>query len=153
AAAPAPEAAEPAEAGEAPAREPHEGAAEEERDGDDRRRRRRGRRGGRVRGRREEGADTPARRVAAETVEIVPLPEEQRVVEETDAAPNLEPWPGDAGYEAASLAPFAGDGAEPTHAAAPAHAATPEREHEREAPSAPTAESEEGVPFVSETER
>src|SRR5947209_79854 len=110
AAAPAPEAAEPAEAGEAPAREPHEGAAEEERDGDDRRRRRRGRRGGRVRGRREEGADTPGRQVAAETVEIVPLPEEQRVVEETDAAPNLEPWPGDAGYEAASLAPFAGDG-------------------------------------------
>jgi ribonuclease E len=154
----APEAAEPAKPSEAPAREPRE-AAEDERDGDDRRRRRRGRRGGRVRGRREEGAETPVRQVAAETVEIVPPSEEQRGVEETGAAPNLEPWPGDAGYEAASLAPFAGDGnepahtAEPAHAAAPAHAATPEREHEREAPAAPTAESEGGVPFVSETER
>src|SRR5204862_2881426 len=107
AATPAPEAAEPAEAGEAPAREPRE-AADDERDGDDRRRRRRGRRGGRVRGRREEGAETPGRQVAAETVELVPPPEEQRVVEETDAAQNLEPWPGDDGYGAACLAPFAG---------------------------------------------
>ncbi len=89
----------------------------------------------------------PGRQVAAETVEIVPSSEDQRVVEETDAAPSLEPWPGDAGYEAASLAPFAGDGA------APAHTTEGDRVQEREAPAAPTAESEEGVPFVSETER
>jgi ribonuclease E len=144
---PAPEAAEPpAEAGETPAREPHE-AAEEERDGDDRRRRRRGRRGGRVRGRREDGAELPGRQVAAETVEIVPPSEDQPDVEDVAAALSLESWPGDAGYEAASLAPFAGDGAEPVHTTAS------DREQEREAPAAPTAESEEGVPFVSETER
>jgi ribonuclease E len=145
-AASAPEAGEPADADEAPAREPRE-AAEDERDGDDRRRRRRGRRGGRVRGRREEGAEMPGRQVAAETVEIVPPSEDQRDVEDVAAALSLERWPGDAGYETASLAPFAGDAAEPVHTAAP------DREPEREAPPAPTAESEEGVPFVSETER
>ena len=76
-------------------------------------------------------------------IEVVPRAEDQRVTEE----PVLEPWPGDSGYEAASLAPFAGDGGEPVPAAAP------DREEVREAAPAPTAESEQGVPFVSETER
>jgi len=89
----------------------------------------------------------PGRQVAAETVEIVPPSEDQRDVEDVAAALSRERWPGDAGYETASLAPFAGDAAEPVHTAAP------DREPEREAPPAPTAESEEGVPFVSETER
>src|SRR5438477_203488 len=122
-------------------------AREDERDGDDRRRRRRGRRGGRVRGRREDGGGTSDRQVAAETIEVVPRAEDQRVTEEAAAEPVLEPWPGDSGYEAASLAPFAGDGGEPVPAAAP------DREEVREAAPAPTAESEQGVPFVSETER
>jgi hypothetical protein len=89
----------------------------------------------------------PGPQVAAETVEIVPPSEDQRDVEDVAAALSLEPWPRDAGYETASLAPFAGDGGEPAHTAAS------DREPEREAPPAPTAESEEGVPFVSVTER
>jgi ribonuclease E len=147
----APEAGEPPDAsepasGEPAAREPRE-AGEEERESDaERRRRRRGRRGGRQRGRREEGGETPDRQIAAETIEIVPPVEDQPVVEETAEVAGLEPWPGDSGYEAASLAPFAGD--EP----APASAAS-DRERDREPIPAPTAEAEEGVPFASETER
>ena len=159
----APEAGESPDAAEAPAKEPRE-AGEEERESDaERRRRRRGRRGGRQRGRREEGGETPDRQTAAETIEIVPPVEDQRVVEEAAEAASLEPWPGDAGYEAASLAPFAGEGAEPAPPAAsergevgePNLAPTMEsdREEEREPTPAPTAESEEGVPFVSATER
>ena len=159
----APEAGESPDAAEAPAKEPRE-AGEEERESDaERRRRRRGRRGGRQRGRREEGGETPDRPTAAETIEIVPPVEDQRVVEEAAEAASLEPWPGDAGYEAASLAPFAGEGAEPAPPAAsergevgdpnPAPTAVSDREVEREPTPAPTAESEEGVPFVSATER
>jgi ribonuclease E len=143
----APEAAEAPDAAEPAAQEPPREASEEERESDaERRRRRRGRRGGRQRGRREEG-DTPNPPIAAETIEIVPPVEDQPVVEETVEAANLEPWPGDSGYEAASLAPFAGEGAEP------AQAAPPDREEARESIPAPTAESEKGVPFASETER
>jgi ribonuclease E len=148
-----PEAGEPSDAsepgsGEPAAREPRE-AGEEERESDaERRRRRRGRRGGRQRGRREEGGETPDRHIAAETIEIVPPAEDQPIVEETAEAGGLEPWPGDSGYEAASLAPFAGD--EPAPASA---SAVSDREPDRESISAPTAEAEEGVPFVSDTER
>src|SRR6267154_4149844 len=130
---------------------PAEGAAEQESDEERGHRRR-----GRQRGRREEGGETPERQTAAETIEIVPPVEDQRVVEEAAEAASLEPWPGDAGYEAASLAPFAGEGAEPAPPAAsergevgdpnPAPTAVSDREVEREPIPAPTAESEEGVP-------
>ena len=144
-----PETGEPAsepDAGEPVAREPRE-TGEDERESDaDRRRRRRGRRGGRQRGRREEGGETPDRQIAAETIEIVPPVQDQPIVEETAEAARLEPWPGDSGYEAASLAPFAGD--EPASTSA-----VSDREPDRESIPAPTAEAEEGVPFVSDTER
>ena len=58
-----------------------------------------------------------------------------------------EPWPGDSGVETASLAPLAGEALEPVPARHSDH------DKEREPPAAPTAESEEGVPFVGETER
>jgi ribonuclease E len=134
---------EPAEPAEA--REPR-GAGEEERDSDERRRRRRGRRGGRIRGRRDEAAETRGPHVAAETIEIVPSGDGERVPEEIPAE-SLHPWAGDAGVETASLAPLAGESFEPRHAPLPGH------EHEPESPAAPTAEAEEGVPFVGETER
>src|SRR5437899_3677988 len=92
---------EPAEPAEG--REAH-GSGEEERDSDERRRRRRGRRGGRIRGRREEAADTRSPHVAAETIEIVPSGEGERVSEEISAE-SLRPWAGDSGVETASLAP------------------------------------------------
>jgi ribonuclease E len=141
------EASEPAEAAEAPAPEPRE-AGEDEREGEaERRRRRRGRRGGRMRGRREEGGQMPSPTAAAETIEIVPRAEDEPAADEAAAEPDLQPWPGDAGVEAASLAPFAGDEAR-NSAAARTH-------HQTEEPMqpAPTAESEQGVPFVSEPER
>src|SRR5216110_387318 len=134
---------EPAEPAES--REAH-GSGEEERDSDERRRRRRGRRGGRIRGRREEAADTRSPHVAAETIEIVPGGDDERVSEEISAE-SLRPWAGDSGVETASLAPLAGEAFEPRHAP------LSEREHEPETPVAPTAEAEEGVPFVGETER
>ena len=134
---------EPAEPAES--REAH-GSGEEERDSDERRRRRRGRRGGRIRGRREEAADTRSPHVAAETIEIVPSGEGERVSEEISAE-SLRPWAGDSGVETASLAPLAGEAFEPRHAS------LSDREHEPETPAAPTAEAEEGVPFVGETER
>jgi ribonuclease E len=153
------EAREPTDTAEAPPREAR-GAGEEERDGEDRRRRRRGRRGGRVRGRREDGGETRAPQPAAETIEIVPDPADERAAEETTAAFSLEPWPGDSGVEAASLAPLAGESFEPRPAPlhAPEHGQEHGREHgrehhERELPAAPTAEAEEGVPFIGETER
>ena len=140
------EAGEPAEAAEAPAREPHE-AGEDERESEaDRRRRRRGRRGGRMRGRREEGGHMPSSPVAAETIEIVSAGENERASDDSAAAPDLEPWAGDAGLEAASLAPLAGDEVRPS-------AFPPQHEAEQPEEPAPTAEAEEGVPFVSEPER
>jgi ribonuclease E len=113
----------------------------EDRDSDaERRRRRRGRRGGRVRGRRE-GAEP----VAAETIEVVPPTEEERIQREAAEMPPLEPWPGDAGLETATMGPLAGDvvGSGHEHTQHKEPVATP----------APTAESEEGVPFVSDSER
>jgi hypothetical protein len=62
--------------------------------------------------------------------------------------PELEPWAGDAGVEAASLAPMAGDSAE----ASRPHEHRQEHKQAQEV-SAPTAESEGGVPFVSPSER
>jgi hypothetical protein len=113
-----------------------------------------------VRGRREDGGETRAPQPAAETIEIVPDPADERAAEETTAAFSLEPWPGDSGVEAASLAPLAGESFEPRPAPlhAPEHGQEHGREHgrehhERELPAAPTAEAEEGVPFIGETER
>ena len=140
------EAGEPADSAEVPAREPPE-AGEGERESEaDRRRRRRGRRGGRMRGRREEGGYLPSAPVAAETIEIVPPAENERVADEAAVMADLEPWAGDAGLEAASLAPLAGDEARPADSP---HA----REAEQPPEPAPTGEAEEGVPFVSEPER
>ncbi|HTV88322.1 MAG TPA: Rne/Rng family ribonuclease [Stellaceae bacterium] len=114
----------------------------------DRRRRRRGRRGGRPRPHREEAADGAlAEPVAAEAIEVVPSAEEP---EAADAAymplPEPETWAYDeVGIETASLAPLAGEAAAPP----PAIRAEPARDSEPQ----PTAEAEEGVPFVSDGER
>jgi len=133
------------EAGE-PAERPAPDSEEEREAEAERRRRRRGRRGGRVRSRRE-GAE-PGGAVAAETIEIVSAAEDQQIHREAAGMPQREPWPGDAGLEAASLAPLAGDAAEPVSRAE-------HRESDEAVPgaAAPTAESEQGFPFVSPTER
>jgi hypothetical protein len=86
--------------------------------------------------------------VAAETIEVVPIAEDERIQREAAGMREPEPWPGDAGLEAASLAPLAGDAAEPVSRA----------EHHEPgeaipAAAAPTAESEQGFPFVSPSER
>jgi ribonuclease E len=125
------------------------GDGEEDRDGDsERRRRRRGRRGGRVRARRD-GAEPASgdEAVAAETIEVVPTSEDERIHREAASMPEPEPWSGDAGLEAASLAPLAGEDAPPAR-----HTEHHDNGHADPAP-APTAESEAGVPFVSPTER
>jgi ribonuclease E len=135
------------EGAEADAR-PAPGEEEPQQDQDseaERRRRRRGRRGGRPRARRDE-ADRrgDAEPVAAETIEVVPTSEGERVDREPVTMPDPDPWPGNAGIEAASLAPLAGDAGEP----APHHV-----EPETNPAPAPTAESEQGFPFVSGPER
>jgi ribonuclease E len=133
----------------------HEGEAEH------RNRRRRGRRGGRTRPHREEAAEgAVAQPVAAETVEIVasaaePQPDAAEFEPLTEAAG----WSAETGIEAASLAPLASEAAPwaaetAIEAAAPPPAAIPEEtrfEQPREI--APTAEAEEGVPFVGDSER
>src|SRR5205807_7261738 len=146
------EAGEGPEGAEAPVQEAREGSDEEREADGDRRRRRRGRRGGRPRVRRdqadegpgrEEASETPGRPVAAETIEIVSPGAEAPAAEESDAAAAFAPWPGDAGLEAASLAPLAGDAA----GSAPAHAEPHAAEDETPPP---IAEAEPGIPFVSE---
>jgi ribonuclease E len=131
------------EAGEQSGRPPRDG--EDEGDGD-RRRRRRGRRGGRVRGRRDGAEQNGA--VAAETIEVVSVGDDEQVRQETVSMPELKPWAGDAGIEAASLAPMAGDSAE-----TPRHGEHRQEHEQTQEASAPTAESEEGLPFVSPSER
>ena len=112
----------------------------------ERRRRRRGRRGGRRPPREEAAARALAQPVAADAIEIVPTSDEE---EEPEAAAAFEALPQqlalseDAGIETASLAPLAGDRAAPVPAEEPARASEPQ----------PTAEAEEGVPFVSDAER
>ncbi len=131
------------EPGGKPARESNDDGENEA----ERRRRRRGRRGGRLRGRRDSAEPGAGASVAAETIEVVSAAEEEGIRREVEAMPEPQPWPGDAGLEAASLAPLAGDSGEPT------------TRHEHHEPAGgntapdPTAESEEGVPFVSAPER
>ena len=159
------------------------GRADVEEDGGEesdaeRRRRRRGRRGGRRRGRREGGAELgfEGARPASDTVEILPAPD----IEE--AEPTLvearERWPIEVSavaIETASLPALAGDpssdiggtsssGSEPPPAG-PVESGEFEAPHappigegagiaEPSRPAAlPTAESEQGLPYVSETER
>jgi ribonuclease E len=114
----------------------------------ERRRRRRGRRGGRTRPRREATGAAPGTRAAAEMIEIVPSAEEEH---EPEMMPDWQPWPAEAGMEAASLAPFAGERTEPAPQMAPIGA---EREaHEIAVAPVPSAGIEEGIPFTSEAER
>jgi ribonuclease E len=141
--------------------------ADAARDGDseaDRHRRRRGRRGARTRTRRDERTGAPASApagapasapavaaVAAQTIEIVATAEDARIAAETEALPPLETWSADSGFETASLAALAGEAIEPEAARDP----TSEHADARamQAAADPTAEAEQGVPFVSETER
>ncbi|MGD9617217.1 MAG: Rne/Rng family ribonuclease [Alphaproteobacteria bacterium] len=147
----------------------------------ERRRRRRGRRGGRLRPRRDDqrddqgeehrddaaGADAvaDAEVPAAETIEIVAA-EAPSVAAEAETVA-LDPWPAQYGaeVETASLAPFAGEasgaeGGQPEPTAETTEDQT-ERGWEHEAPGdetgepriVPTAEAEQGVPFVSQSER
>jgi len=115
----------------------------------ERRRRRRGRRGGRMRPRRGDGHETAAGPAAAETIEVIPTDDESRDAAEPEMPPQLSPWPADAGLEAASLAPLAGE----VEAPAGNGQVRDDSEHRaaEEAP-APTAEAEQGVPFVSHSE-
>jgi ribonuclease E len=114
----------------------------------ERRRRRRGRRGGRTRPRREATGAAPGTRAAAEMIEIVPTAEEEH---EPEMMPDWQPWPAEAGMEAANLAPFAGERTEPAPQMAPIGA---EREaHEIAVAPVPSAGIEEGIPFTSEAER
>jgi len=112
----------------------------------ERRRRRRGRRGGRTRPRREAAASSSAP-AAAETIEIVSIADEERIDLGAEMIPEPQQWPMESGVEAASLAPFAGESAQ----MAPAG----EERDERETAVAPvpSAETEDGVPFTSESER
>jgi len=156
----------------------NEADGDEESDAE-RRRRRRGRRGGRRRGRREGGVEPGFEepRAAADTVEILPTPE----VEESE--PTLvearASWPVEIGavaIETASLPALAGDGPanggniaaaresvlvvagpvdsggyETPHPQPPRE--TPDAEEASRPGSSPTAEAEQGVPYISETER
>ena len=148
----------------------------------ERRRRRRGRRGGRRRGRREGDAEPSfeGSRPAADTIEILPTPGvEESVPTLVEARAN---WPfesGTAAIETASLPALAGDPASNLESAAASESGPPiadpvtvpgergefdmphrapigepgEADRVTQAAAAPTAESEQGVPFVSETER
>ena len=150
---------------------------EDEESDADRRRRRRGRRGGRQRGRREVGAEGgfEGPRPASDTVEILPLPQPEEsepslieartswpvevsaVAIETASLPALagEPPPGLAGIAAAGENEAPGSGAIETARVDVPHlqpiGEAPDEDAGGAAP--PTAESEQGVPYVSETER
>jgi ribonuclease E len=151
---------------------PAEAAREGDGEGEaERRRRRRGRRGGRLRPRRDEHRDEPREAVAAETVEIVAVEEapiEEAPGAEAPAAETvmvpLYPWATGYALETASLAPFAGEPAvgeparpEPVAAAGRDTGERPEPEapagEAAEPEAMPIAEAEEGVPFVSRSER
>ena len=173
---------EPAEDEAEPAGEDGQTAADESGDDEseaERRRRRRGRRGGRRRGRREIGGEAGFEepRPAADTVEILPTPEvveREPALEETRAS-----WPTESSavaIETASLpalagdrpageqdldaigkgqpgraTPFAsghGDAVNPHPAASPPGAEIGEQQSQP-----PTAEAEQGVPYIGETER
>ena len=128
----------------------------------ERRRRRRGRRGGRARPRREEGTETAASgaAVAAETIEIIPavaeavadaVGEERVVGEEAETIPEPTPWPFEAGIATASLAPLAGEGAQP--AMFEARQADETEAAPAAAGPAPIGDAGEGIPFISDAER
>ena len=86
---------------------------------------------------------------AAETIEVVPIVEDDHRAVEIEPEP--QPWPSDAGMEAASLAPFAGEEAEPARRMAPK--GVERQEHETAPPPVRNAETEEGIPFTGEAER
>ena len=147
----------------------------------ERRRRRRGRRGGRLRPRRDEhredGAATDAEPSGAEppaTERIEIVAAEKSPVAAEAATVSLDPWSARYALETASLAPFAGEpltgepvSREPLTGEAgqlepgAESGRGTERSWNEEAPSGgfpdaetmPTAEAEEGVPFVSDSER
>jgi ribonuclease E len=140
-------------------------AGEAEGDDEDeaeRRRRRRGRRGGRRRGQREVGGEPSftGPRPASDTVEILPTPEAQEAEEAEPAMVEAHTaWPVEVvgvAIETASLPALAGEAGED---------AAPERQQvtSGEQPAAaggndqpaapPTAEAEQGVPYISESER
>jgi hypothetical protein len=86
---------------------------------------------------------------AAESIEVLPPTEDDRIAEEAANAIPLSPWAADSGIEAASLAPLAGD----SEAAEPAPQTATEVAPEPVVEAAPTAEAEQGIPFTSEAER
>ena len=162
-----------AEAGEESGEDEKESGAEDgradagEAEGDDeseaeRRRRRRGRRGGRRRGRHEAGGEPSLAgpRPASDAVEILPTPEAQEAEEAEPAmAEAHSAWPVEVAgvaIETASLPALAGEAGED---------AAPQRQQDTsgEQPTAaggndqlaapPTAEAEQGVPYISEAER
>jgi ribonuclease E len=159
-----PEPGETAEAGGEVDKPPRSEAESEHEAEAERRRRRRGRRGGRARPRREAAeTDAAAPPVAAETIEIIAFAAEEGIPREAEMMPEpapWQPWPAEAGSDAASLAPLAGASAEPAPQLAPPPAPQSaliggERRDEPETAVAPvpTAEIEEGIPFTSEAER
>ena len=134
-----------------------------EQEGDDegdaeRRRRRRGRRGGRRHGRRETEVEPSfaGPRPASDTVEILPTPEvedAEPVMVESNAV-----WPVEfagVAIETASLPALAGEAGEGTaDQRQPSSGEGPEAASgDEQAAAPPTAESEQGVPYISEAER
>jgi len=139
---------EPGEEADQPARSPAESERETEAEAE-RRRRRRGRRGGRTRPRREAAgtaASGPA--VAAETIETIPIAEEERGPGESQTTPAPQPWPVEGDIEGAGFVALVSESAEP---------ALVRHEHEHENTVAPVPPAtdvlKEGIPFTSAAER
>lgn len=92
--------------------------------------------------------------ITGETIEIVATGIDEFVPREAETMPAPEPWqpwPEAAGWDAASLAPPAGESARPEPQPEPLGDARGEPEPEFAA--LPTAETEEGIPYASEAER
>jgi hypothetical protein len=105
---------------------------------------------------REGGAESAvAPPAATETIEIVASADNPAGAARSETIA-IDTWAADSGFEAASLAPFAGDAAPPPPPATAAESGepreTPGPETGETAP-VPLAEAEQGVPFVSGPER
>jgi ribonuclease E len=155
--------------GEPAAKSPHDDTEHDREAEAERRRRRRGRRGGRVRPRREETAESAAAAssggdVAAETIEVVAIGDEEPIRHEAEMIEAPMSWSADTGIEAASLAPLAGDASEPVPFHEQQDAGEPGPSYRKrgrgeaiaahvDAEPDPTGEREEGIPYTSEAER
>ena len=84
-------------------------------------------------------------------IEIVPFAEAEHIDRVAEMMPAPQPWPAAAEIAAASVAPLAGESAQP--APEPALVGEAREEPEEAAAAVPTAETEMGIPFASPAER